>query len=125
MIFLDSVSSAVAPVFYLPGVCTHTDTEGKQGKTRVRNIRKSLEKTQYLMNTLYIWEHSDSFVFISSNLFIRRSSRKINSTGFSVNQVISLTICYLFISKIKTSTLFPKFFLCISLVIIILILVHR
>ena len=50
MIFLNSASSAAA----LPGVCTHTDTEGKQRKTRVRNILKSLEKTQYLMNTLYI-----------------------------------------------------------------------
>ena len=32
MIFLNSVSSAAALVFYLPGVCTHTDTEGKQEK---------------------------------------------------------------------------------------------
>ena len=31
VIFLNSASSAVALVFYLPGVCTHTDTEGKQG----------------------------------------------------------------------------------------------
>ena len=53
-IFLHSTSSAAAPVFYLPGVCTHTDTEGKQRKTRVRNILISSEKTQYLMNTLYI-----------------------------------------------------------------------
>ena len=30
MIFLNSVSSAAALVFYLPGVCTHTDTKGKQ-----------------------------------------------------------------------------------------------
>ena len=44
MIFLNSVSSAAALVFYLPGVCTHTDTEGKQRKARVRNIIKSLEK---------------------------------------------------------------------------------
>ena len=50
--FPNSGSSAAALVFYLPGVCTHTDTEGKQRKTRVRNILKSLEKTQYLMNTL-------------------------------------------------------------------------
>ena len=27
-IFLNSASSAAALVFYLPGVCTHTDTEG-------------------------------------------------------------------------------------------------
>ena len=45
VIFLDSASSAAALVFYLPGVCTPTDTEGKQRKTRVRNILKSLENT--------------------------------------------------------------------------------
>ena len=53
MIFLNSASSAAAPVFYLPGMCTHTDTEGKERKVRVRNILKFWEKTQYLMNTLY------------------------------------------------------------------------
>ena len=30
VIFLNSASSAAALEFYLPGVCTHTDTEGKQ-----------------------------------------------------------------------------------------------
>ena len=30
VIFLNSASSDAALVFYLPGVCTHTDTEGKQ-----------------------------------------------------------------------------------------------
>ena len=54
MIFLDSASSAAALVFYLSCVCTRTDTEGEQRKAWVRNILKSLEKTQYLMNTLYI-----------------------------------------------------------------------
>ena len=44
MIFLNSASSAAAHVFYLPGVWTHTDTKGKQRKSRVRNILKSLEK---------------------------------------------------------------------------------
>ena len=34
-------------VFYLPGVCTHTES-----KTRVRNILNPLENTRYLMNTL-------------------------------------------------------------------------
>ena len=53
MIFLNSASFPAALVFYLPGVRTHTDTEGKQRKARVRNILKSLQKTQYLMNTLY------------------------------------------------------------------------
>ena len=54
MIFLNSASSVAALVFYLPGMCTHTDTEGKQRKARVRNIFEKSEKTQYLMNTLYI-----------------------------------------------------------------------
>ena len=44
MIFLNSASSAAALVFYLPGVCTHTDTEGIQRKARVRNILKYQEK---------------------------------------------------------------------------------
>ena len=42
VIFLNSASSTAALVFYLPGVCTHTDTKGKQRKTRVRNIFKIL-----------------------------------------------------------------------------------
>ena len=44
MIILNSAISAAALVFYLPGECTHTDTEGKQRAARVRNILKSLEK---------------------------------------------------------------------------------
>ena len=52
MIFLNSASSAAALVFYLPCVCRHTDTEGKQRKFGVRNILKFSQKIQYLMNTL-------------------------------------------------------------------------
>ena len=33
--FLNSASSAAALVFYLPSMCTHTGTEGKQRKARV------------------------------------------------------------------------------------------
>ena len=51
-ILLFFFSSSAALVFYMPGVCTHTDTEGKQGKVRVWNILKNSEKTQYLINTL-------------------------------------------------------------------------
>ena len=47
VIFLNSASSGAVLVFYLPGECKHTDTEGKQRNTRVRNILKSLEKNQY------------------------------------------------------------------------------
>ena len=73
MIFLNSVSSAESLVFYLPaGVCTHTDTEGKQspeyfkifGKkptifnehpvpadlAKVRKITEFYGKTQLLMS---------------------------------------------------------------------------
>ena len=56
VIFLNSVNSAAALVFYLPGLCTYTDTEGKQRKGKLRNFLKSSKKTQYLMNTLYIFQ---------------------------------------------------------------------
>ena len=39
--FLNSASSAAALVFYLPGVCTHTDIERKQS---LENILKSSKK---------------------------------------------------------------------------------
>ena len=52
VIFLNSASSAAALVLYLPGVCTHTDTEGNQREARVQNILKNSEKTQYLISTL-------------------------------------------------------------------------
>ena len=64
MIFLNSAGSAAALVFYLPGVCTHTDTEGKQRKARVRNILKYPEKTQYLINTLYHAKDKDIVVVL-------------------------------------------------------------
>ena len=38
VIFLNSASSAAALVFYLPGVCTHIDTERKQRKAKKHNI---------------------------------------------------------------------------------------
>ena len=41
VIFLNSASSAAALVFYLPGMCTHTGTEGKQ---KGRNTLKSSKK---------------------------------------------------------------------------------
>ena len=43
-IFLNSASSTASLVFYLPCVCSHTDTEGEQRKARVRNILRSLKK---------------------------------------------------------------------------------
>ena len=54
-IILNSASSAAALVFYLPGVCTHTDTKGKQSP----EYFKILEKTQYFMNNLYVMHNSN------------------------------------------------------------------
>ena len=54
MIFLNSGRSAKALVFYLPGVCTHTDTEGKQRKAIVWIILKSSEKTPRLLGDAMI-----------------------------------------------------------------------
>ena len=67
MIFLNSASSAAALVFYLPGVCTHTDTEeGKHRKTRVQNILKSLEK-----NTIFN-EHPVPLIIITVGPLLTR-----------------------------------------------------
>ena len=52
MIFLNYACSAAAPMFYLPGVCTRTDTKGKQWKNP-EYFKIFEKKTQYLMNTLY------------------------------------------------------------------------
>ena len=41
MIFLNSASSAAALVFYLSGVCTQTDTEGKQSPEYLKILRKN------------------------------------------------------------------------------------
>ena len=46
-IFLNSASSATALVFYLPGVCTHTDTKEKQKKARVRQPATSVSTITY------------------------------------------------------------------------------
>ena len=62
MIFLNFASSAAALVLYLLGGCTHTDTERKQRKTRVRNILKSSKK-----NTIFN-EHLVTY----RNLVIRK-----------------------------------------------------
>ena len=53
MIFLNSASSAVALVLYLPGVCTLTPKENRE-RPESRIFSKIRKKTQYLMNTLYL-----------------------------------------------------------------------
>ena len=83
MIFLNPASSVAAAVH---GVCTHTDTKGKQRKARVRNILKFLEKTQYLMNTLYLPLKVDSSVCLSVYICISdwNLTRQAPSTPFSL-----------------------------------------
>ena len=68
VIFLNSASSVVALVFYLLVVCTHTDTEGKQRKARIRNILKSSEK-----NTIFN-EHPVQYIYIYVYLSIHLSN---------------------------------------------------
>ena len=53
MIFLNSASSAVAPVFDLPLCAVYKHRGETERGQSPENILKSLKKTQYLMNTLY------------------------------------------------------------------------
>ena len=57
MIFLNSASFVASLVFYLPGVCTDTDNEGKPREARVRNILSYIRK-----NTIFN-EHPVCFCF--------------------------------------------------------------
>ena len=59
LIFLNSANYPASLVFYLPSVCKHTDTEGKQRKARVRNILISSEK-----NTIF---NEHPVVYFSNN----------------------------------------------------------
>ena len=61
MNFLNSGRAVAALVFYLPGVCTHTDTDRKRRKARVRNILKSSTK-----NTIYN-EHPVAGLFLDDH----------------------------------------------------------
>ena len=87
VIFLNSASSAAALVFYLPGVCTHTDTEGKQRKARVWNILKPSERTQNLINTLYVIALFGYFLDSYLNIFFR----KLKKTHYFVIKMSSGT----------------------------------
>ena len=62
-------------MFYLPGVCTHTDTKGKQRKTRVRNIINFFEK-----NTIFN-EHPVSRCLGKIVFLIKYKSGKFSSKG--------------------------------------------
>ena len=104
MILLNSASSAAELVFYLPGVCTHTDTKGKQRKTRVRNILKSLEKTQYLMNTLYIPKKLllPNFIFTFPLFEMAINENKTGFQRYFLNLMLIRDIMILAISRLIT-----------------------
>ena len=57
LFFLNSASFVASLVFYLPGVCTDTDNEGKPREARVRNILSYIRK-----NTIFN-EHPVCFCF--------------------------------------------------------------
>ena len=54
VIFLNSASSAAALVFYLPGVCTHTATKGKQSPEYFSKFGKK-HKT-YNEHPVQVWK---------------------------------------------------------------------
>ena len=65
--------SAAALVFYLPGMCTHTETEGEQRKARDRYILKSSEKNT-IFNEHPVAQHLAFYgarVYISPLLIIQ------------------------------------------------------
>ena len=84
MIFLNSASSAAALVFYLPGVCTHTDTEVRQRKARVGNIFKNSEK-----NTIFN-EHP---------VYMEKGSQLPKSTMVIMGIIIK--VCNMYINQFK------------------------
>ena len=90
MIFLNSASSAAALVFYLPCVCTHTDTEGKQRRARVRNISKSSEK-----NTIF-HEHPvyNKKFGVSCYLFFLYIGQIVSFPGVAAHRDVILTGMY-------------------------------
>ena len=119
MIFLNSASSGAALVFYMPGVCTHTDTEGKQRKARVRNIFKNLRKnTIFNEHPVYVerrhhkylvsWQICENvvrnqetflqviftdFLILSNNNVVLPKIRKIFFTPLKIRQFSSHPIC--------------------------------
>ena len=73
MIFLNSVSSSAALVFYLPCVFTHTNTKEEQRKARVRKNHNILNK-----NTIFN-EHPVSKMGAYINNFETRLDEYIDS----------------------------------------------
>ena len=54
VIFLYSASSVAALVFYLPGLCTHTDTEGKQSPEYFNILRKHTIFNEHPVQLTYL-----------------------------------------------------------------------
>ena len=81
--------------------CVHTDTEGKQRKTRVRNILTSLEKTRYLMNTLY--QGSIIQLKILQSICIKKPGEPANKRQHVITKVIQMYV-HAYNSRWKIST---------------------
>ena len=98
MIFLNSVSSAAAPVFYLPDVCTHTDPEGKQSLEYFKIYGK---KTQFN-------EHPVTSIKYSAHLSVRNDSKLDNRLcRFSGNFLVNIKLKeYINIIKILSALTF-------------------
>ena len=88
VIFLNSAIYAAALVFDLP-LCTHTDNEGKPEKPESGIYFKIFEKTQYLINNLYLSIHLS--VFLSIYLLSIRISIDL-SEYLNINISIYLSI---------------------------------
>ena len=57
MIFLNFASSGAALVFYLPGVCSHADTEGKQCPEYFLKIGKNTIFNEHPVSFAQSWRH--------------------------------------------------------------------
>ena len=85
MIFLNSASSVAALVFYLPGVCTHTDAEGKQTSEYLKKIEKN---TIFNEHPVYNIKQKNTVLIFSSmfqwNAKLNRICRKLTSKNVGI-----------------------------------------
>ena len=63
VIFLNSASSAAALVFYLPGVCTHTATEGKQSPDYFSKFGKNTIFNEHPVQVWKMWSRVHCGIF--------------------------------------------------------------
>ena len=82
VIFLNSASSAAALVFYLPGVCKHTDTEGKQSSEKIE------KNTIFNEHPAYNIKQKNTVLIFSSmfqlNAKLKRICRKLTSKNVGI-----------------------------------------